>query len=361
MKKAFFLAAGIAAAIAGLTACNKDLTPDVVLPQNQEELGTLSFEIMPAEDVAVTKAVSAYTTAQTYEAQVNKVQILVFGSDGAINFYKNLGSSTSGSISTTAGTKTVWAVVNGPDLSSVGTLSALQATAVDLSANSTTASTGFVMAGSSTCTVSSGATASCAVTVSRLASRVALTSVVNNLPSSYGAITINRVFLSNVVGNQNLAGSASASTWYNKNGRADESTRNTAHIIDGSTYKASCEALTYKGVVSSLANGGTYSPSTPLLFYSYPNSSTTAPAGFQSTFAAQRSVLVVVATISGTTYYYPVVLDDAVLARNTAYTVGLTITGLGSSDPNTPVTKGSISASVTVSGWSSGATYDETI
>ena len=64
MKRSlFFFAAATAAALAGLTACNKDLTPDVVLPQNQEELGTLSFEIMPAEDVAVTKAVSAYTTA----------------------------------------------------------------------------------------------------------------------------------------------------------------------------------------------------------------------------------------------------------------------------------------------------------
>ena len=217
------------------------------------------------------------------------------------------------------------------------------------------------MAGSSTATVSSGSSASCAITVSRLAARVALTSVVNNLPSSYGAITINRVFLSNVVGNQNIAGSAAVSTWYNKEGRADESTRNTAHIIDGSTYKASCESLTYRNVGNSVSNGSSLTPSTPYLFYSYANSATTAPNGFSSSFAAQRSVLVVVATVSGTTYYYPVVLDDAVIARNTAYTVGLTITGLGSDDPNKPVSKGNLTASVTVSGWATGATYDETI
>ena len=77
------------------------------------------------------------------------------------------------------------------------------------------------MAGSSTVSVTNGGTASCAITVSRLVSRVALSTVVNKLPQSYGAITIDRVFLCNVVGNQNLAGNAAASTWYNKNGRAD--------------------------------------------------------------------------------------------------------------------------------------------
>ena len=81
-----------------------------------------------------------------------------------------------------------------------------------------------------------------------------------------------------------------------------------------------------------------------------PNSSTAAPSGFLSTFAAQRSVLTVVATISGKTYYYPVVLDNATLERNKSYTVGLTITGLGSEDPNKPVEKGSLTASRTGQG-----------
>lgn len=347
------------AACAALAACNKepiDINPTI---ESQGE-GVITFSIS-AEQAPLTKAVSAYTTAQTYESQVNKVQIFVFGSDGAINFYQNLGTKTSGSISTTSGAKTVWAVVNGPDLSSIGKLSDLQAKAVALSENSTTAATGFVMAGSNSVTVANGTAANCAITVSRLVSRVALVNVINKLPSSYGAITIDRVFLSNVVGNQNLAGNASASTWYNKEGRADESTRNAAHIIDGSTYKASCEALTFKNVAQSVANGATHTPTTPYLFYSFPNSSTTAPAGFKSTFAAQRSVLVVATTISGKQYYYPVVLDDATLDRNKTYTVGLTITGLGSEDPNQPVVKGNLSASITVSGWTAGAVYDETI
>jgi len=358
MKKIFLFAA---AALVGLAACNKlNDAPAAPAEEVIEGEGVISFSIAK-EDGPVTKAVSAYTTAQTYETQVNKVQILVFNSDGSIAFYKNNGTSLSGSISTTAGAKTVWAVINGPDLSSIGTLSALQSKAVDLSANSVTASTGFVMAGSGSCTVSTTGTATCPITVSRLVSRVALTQVTNSLPASYGALKVERVFLANVVGNQNLAGSASASTWYNQQGRMDESTRNTAHIIDGSTYTASCPTLTYKAASLNVANGSTQSISAPYLFYSYPNSATAAPSGFTATFSAQRSVLVVAATVGGSLYYYPVILDSAVLARNTTYTVGLTITGTGSSDPDKAVDKGAMTVNVTIAGWSSGATYDETI
>ena len=110
-----------------------------------------------------------------------------------------------------------------------------------------------------------------------------------------------------------------------------------------------------------MANGASHAPSTPYFFYSYANSSTASPSGFNATFAAQRSVLVVVATVDGAICYYPVVLDDAALVRNTTYTVGLTINSVGSTDPNKPVEKGAINVTVTVAGWQAGATYDETI
>jgi len=339
-------------------SCNKENT----LSEQKDSLEGTMVLSLEFPDVPQTKAVSAYTAAQTYESQVNSVQILVFNSNGTLDKYVNAGSSTSGiSISTVTGSKTVWAVVNGPTLSSIGNLSSLKSTTINLgSNNSITASTGFIMAGSNTCTVGASST-SCTITVSRFVSRVALQSVKNSLPSAYGAITVNAAWISNVVGNQNLEGSASASTWYNKFGRADETTQTSSHIIDGSTYKASCPDLTFKSIGSSVSVGSTHTPSTPYLFYCMPNSSTTAPTAFSTTFSAQRTVLVVKATISGTAYYYPIPLDDAAPARNAAYTVALTITGLGSTDPNVPVSKGSLTASISVAGWSSGTTYDETI
>ena len=358
MKKIFLFLA--AASLIGMTACNKPEERSSSTRESRPE-GTISFRLTPEDGPApATRAVSAYTTAQTYETKVNKVQVFVFNADGRLAAYKDNGTSLTGTISTTAGEKTVWAVVNGPSLSSVTTLSALRETAVDLSANSTTATTGFVMAGSGTCTVSGTGSVDCSFHVSRLASRVALVSVDNKLPSSYGALKIERVFLCNVVGNQNIAGDAAPATWYNQDGRKDESARNTTHIIDGGTYKASCETLTYRSVGQSVANGASHAPSTPYLLYAYPNSSTVAPDGFADPFTAKQTVLTVAATVDGKVQYYPVVLSSA-LARNTTYTVGLTITGPGSDDPDKPVTKGSIAVTVTVDGWAAGAVYDETI
>ena len=359
MKRSLLIFAAIGALFT-LASCNKDIEPDSGLkPQAEAGFGILEISVK-GENAPMTKAVSAYTTAQTYESQANSIQVFVFDEAGDLNFYKDLGSTTSASINTTQGAKTVWAVVNGPDMSDIKSMSALKAKAVDLADNSITAAEGFVMSGSNTCNVTaSGAT--CAVTVKRLAARVALVSVKNDLPASYGALKIERVWLSNVVGNQNIEGAASPATWYNKEGRADEATRNAAHIIDGSTYKASCPDLTFKSVGQSIANGASYAPSTPDLFYTYANTATTAPDGFKSTFAAQRSVLVVAATVNSQLYYYPVILDSGVISRNTAHTVALTITGLGSDDPNKPVEKGGLNISISVAGWEAGATYEETI
>lgn len=353
MKKTFSI---LALAAAVLCSCDKnaDCVPCQKAEENQEP-ATLSVSL--GFDDPETRAVTAYTTAQDYEKAVNSVQILVFDASGKINMYKDAGTAVSDiQLSTTAGQKTVWAVVNGPDLSAVANLSVLQAKAVDLADNSLTKTEGFVMAGSTSCTVSAtGGTA--AVTVSRLVSRVALQKVTNSLPSGYGALKIDNVTLINVVGNQNLAGNASIATWYNKMGRKDGGAQ--ADIIDGSTNKASCPSLTFVAPAATVNNGAAHTPATPHLFYCYPNATSADANGWVSSFTARKTRLVVAATISGTKYYYPVTINTP--ERNKAYTVELTITGLGSTDPDQPVSKGAITASVTVQEWLPGTTYEETI
>lgn len=350
MKTRQLLIAALAAF--SMISCNKNGL-EVQTPQ---QMGTILLDVV--DDDIQTKAVTNYVTSLSYEKAVKSVQVFVFDGNGDINIYKDLGTSTSASINTTAGTKSVWAVVNGPSMSDIKKLSDLKAKAIDLGANSTT--TGFVMAGSASCTVASSEV-SCSVTVSRLVARVALKKITNSLPASLGTLQVKNVYLSNVVGNQNIEGSASPATWYNKEGRADETTRNTSHIIDGATYKASCPELTFKSVDQGITNGQALAPTTPYVFYGFPNSSTTKPNGFNATFAAQRTVLVVTASVDGKTQYYPVFLDKSTLDRNKAYTVELTITGPGSSDPNKEVDKGAASVSISVADWSAGATYDETI
>ena len=334
------------------SACNKKEDCTICYAEPAVLEITLCLEQEPT-----TKA-TAYLSSQTYEKQVNNVQILVFDSSGALNIYKDVGTATSGiSINTTTGPKTIWAVINGPSLASIKTLSALRNTAVDLSNNSTTASEGFVMSGSSEITVGSAST-SVSIQVERLLSRVALQKITNSLPASYGTMTINNVCLTNVVGNQNLAGAATISTWYNKMGRKDGATAS-SQIIDGSTYLASHPTLTFKSVESSVASGASHTPTTPYLFYTFPNSTGNDVTGWATSFTARKTRLVVAATIGGKKYYYPVVIDTP--SRNNAYTVELTITGLGSPDPDTPVVKGSVNASITVLGWTSGTVYEEII
>ena len=89
------------------------------------------------------------------------------------------------------------------------------------------------------------------------------------------------------------------------------------------------------------------------------NNSTSEGNGWSNTFSARKTRLVVTATIGGTKYYYPVSISNP--QRNTAHTVELTITGLGSTDPDILVQKGAITATVTVDPWQNGAVYNETI
>ena len=345
-------------AMAAAVLCSCDKNADCVPCEDQQETGTLAVSLL-FDEGAQTKAVTSFTTSQTYEKQVNKVQIFVFDESGKINIYKDAGTTQSNiSISTTTGKKTIWAVVNGPDLSEVASLAELEDTAIDLAANSTTAATGFVMAGSTSCTVSASA-ATANISVSRLVARVALQKVTNQLPDGYGALTIDNVVLTNVAGNQNIAGDATPATWYNKMGRKDGATES-SQIIDGDTNKASCEALTFKSVKQEVAHGSDLNITTPYLFYSFPNSNTAGSTGWVNPFTARASRLVVTATIDGVKYYYPVTLSKK-LERNKAYTVEITITGLGSTDPDKPIEKGGLTAAITVLDWVDGGSYEETL
>ncbi len=295
-----------------------------------------------------------FVSSETYESQVNEVQILVFDEKGRLNAYKSTKSTEDITITTTYGTKTVWAVVNGPDLASVKTLSGLTGTALDLSSNSISADKGFVMSGSASVTVDKSYVPA-SIDVRRLTARVAVCNIVNRLPSAYPDMTVESIVLTNVVGNQNIAGSAPVSTWYNKAGRQDGGDMNS--IIDGTSYKASCPDLTLKKPGETIVNGSRLEKT--YCFYSYPNNTAADVPGWTNPFTPRKTRLVVTAVISGEKYYYPVVMES--LERNKAYTVNMTITALGSSDPDKKVEKGTISATVIVKPWDPGAEYTETI
>ena len=88
-------------AMAAAVLCSCDKNADCVPCEENQETGTLAVSLL-FDEGAQTKAVTSYTTSQTYEKQVNKVQIFVFDESGKINIYKDAGTTQSGiSISTT--------------------------------------------------------------------------------------------------------------------------------------------------------------------------------------------------------------------------------------------------------------------
>ena len=108
-----------------------------------------------------------------------------------------------------------------------------------------------------------------------------------------------------------------------------------------------------------MAHAAEHKPSTPYLFYTFPNSTSADATGWTDPFTPRKARMVVTATIDGTKYYYPVTVSNP--ERNKAYTVELTITGLGSTDPDTPIEKGAVEASIVVQEWVAGTTYEEVL
>lgn len=326
--------------------------------EQQDEPATVVVNVRSS---ALTRA-EAYLDQQTYEKQVNNVQVLVFDEDGTLNAYKDAGTTvTNITLTSTTGLKHIWAVVNGPDVSGVAHLDELKAIEVGLDANSITASKGFLMVGSVDYTVSNSNAEAASVTVARLLSRVALRSVTHNAPKAYGDLKIVRAFIQNVVSNHTLGNGAAAElAWVNQMGMNAESV-----VINGTTSLASCPELTYAEIGSDVKMNEVYSPAIPDMFYCYPNVSSTYIAN--TTWSPRKTALTLAVQFTGVDQeirYYTIALPDTqsgTLKANTAYTVDVTITGLGSEDVVTPVEKGNYAASIVVAEWSTGAVLNESL
>lgn len=333
MKKTLSIFAIVALAFAAC-ACNG------LEPEKKESTGSLILCIAP--DLSATKAASS-TAAETYEKQVNSMEVYLFDDRGNITKKFALSDFTASSgtyaksVDVPTGTYTVWAVAN--KTLNAATKSDLEAKTVALGENSLTASTGFILAGSNTVSVSASG-ASVSVAMSRFVGRVRLVSVTNEAGS---AVSVSGAFLENVAANQNIAGTAAISTWNNLAGRDGGS----GAVVSSST--ADNPALTF-------ASGNTW----PHNFYGFANSTSPDQKGNGSTttITAAKTRIVVFGTYNGAATYYPVTIAD--FERNKSYDISLVITGKGSDDPNVEPEKGSVSISITVADWVSGqdaATY----
>lgn len=324
---------------------------------SEEPLGSITLTVECDEPAIESRAVSAYTTVEDYEAVVKKAEFFVFdATSGVMNSYLSLtnptvtaGQLAAQTLTCTQGSKHIYAVLNGGSisgLSAVRTEAAFQSKVSDLSHNGRSTDTGFTMIGRLDKTVN-GDNQAASITVKRLAFRVVLQKITNS--SSLGALEVKSVFLINSAKQLSLQMTnestlpITSTVGYNIAGKKTGS----SSFVAASSSTSDVPDMLFQDHVTSIAQGS--SSSTRKMVYGYPHTST----------GTNTPRLVVLASLAGNDYYYPMNIPSPL--ANDTFTIELTIKNIGSSDPNLPVETGSASVTVTVGGWTSKTGIDTTI
>jgi len=363
MKKILFVI-GAVALLVGAGACKK------IDSVSENESSVLNVSWGDQE----TKGVTGQLTS---ESTINNMWFYVFDKNGMLEIAHECtadeinAKKASILCKVDAAAKTVWAIANVPaavrtNLNSKAKIADLEAVSFSLADNNQP-SIGFILKGKNTCTVASSG-GSCTIQLIRPVSKVALRSVKNTLPSPYGAITLKHAFLCNVVGNQNIAGIEAASSWLNQQATPDHGGAN--HVIGTGGYEAQEKGHTFALLGDNVVLGATktypVNDNNGKYFYGMPNALTSEPGnpGYTSSFTPTCSVLMVVATILGTDYYYPIPLKQGKFLANTDNLVDVTLIGLGNTVEEgvfNKIEKATLTATVEVKDWETGSTYTETI
>lgn len=276
------------------------------------------------------------------ENNIANLQIFVFDENGSREYYVNAGGSMTCDIVTKEGKKTVMAVVNAPDLESIGSRNSLLTTTSLLSDNSLGS---MVMTGEVEAVLQDGGKIT--IPVTRIISKVMIKKISTNFSSSANAskvFQVKSIYLINVAGDNTYAASSEPKIWYNKlaNGVNDPACRSFSLLSDP--------------VNETIANKSSYSKEHS--FYCYPN--LISAESFESTWSPRHTMLVVDALLGGVQTYYPIELP--VIGRNKCIIIEeLIITKKGSDYPYIPVTDGSYDVSIEVVPWDELTPYTETI
>lgn len=325
----FYLAAILAAALSSCAKENSSATAETTQPAKL----TVSL------GMDRTKATVADTAE---ESGIKTLSVFVFKGQ-SLDGYGTATSSGTVTLSVTTGAREIYAVVNGGDLSSIGSKDELLQTVSLLSDNS---SDSYVMVGSKSMTLSVDETVE--IAVSRLAARVRISKItrrITDVPSVAALAAedfrIRRIYLCDAVGNLKLGGGAASPVLWLSSRLSSSATLQTS---DPFLYLSLGEG-------SSIAQNGSYD--TPHCFYCYPNSCTS------DSETSRMTRLVVECLIDGTVYSYPIPLG-AVQANRSYQIDNLTITRLGNPSDgddiieegeDDPIEAGSVTFDIIVSDW----------
>ncbi len=279
------------------------------------------------------------------EARVNSLQVFVFKDEQCESSSGVLTGTLSSSIPVTSGERTIWAVVNAPDLGKPSTLTALSTSLSKLSDNELNS---FVMSGSVRQTVRDGGTVD--VTVKRIVARVSVNKVstaFKDARSGY-SVDLQSMYLINVPGDSMYGSVYESTSWINKLAHND----------------ASYDDLLYDDIDEVIKNGKPHV--TSHYFYPYPNVYPQVEDNFSDTWAPRGSILVLqvrllndvgnpvdLSKTGQTVGYYPIVLP--VIERNKTYTIGeVILTKLPGLVPYKPIETGESYVNIVVNEWEDG-------
>lgn len=276
------------------------------------------------------------------EDNIKNLQIFVFDEGGAKEYYLDAGASSTGDIVTKEGKKTVMAVVNAPNMESIGTRTALLTKSSLLSENSLGS---MVMTGEVEAVLQDGG--SIAIPVTRIISKVMIKKVTSAFTSSNNAskeFRIKSIYLLNVAGDNTYAATSEPTIWYNK-------------LMEGRNDPA-CQSfqLLSDPVNATIPYRSSYTKEHS--FYCYPN--LISNESFESAWSPRHTMLVIDASLGGEQTYYPIELP--VIGRNKCIIIEeLVVTKKGSDYPYVPVRDGSCTVTVQVVQWDVILDYTETI
>lgn len=334
-----------AAGLCCLAACHS-LEPAAGIPDE----GSLILSVQ-GSDGPLTKA-DANTGPMGNEAAIDSIQTFLFSSDGSL--YRRIclrnNQFTESLSRVKTGIYSIVAVANAPALTTITNRSELESTAINLGMNDT--QHGFLMFGADTVEVIAGSSAvQSTVTVSRYVGRVRLVSVKNNLPAAYGSLSVDYAFLENAYGRWTYGAQGVPDTYVNLRGR----TKSSETVLITESSLAEYPALTFKSLAQNVAAGATGAVNAP--FYTLPNRHAAGSDNFTATTSGEHCARLVVHVSYGNQgWYYPVTIGN--LERNKTYDVSFSISGPGVSDPDQPVTTGSLSVTVNVDTWKSGGVIE---
>ncbi len=419
MKRIVLFLASAALAVAAALSCNKVENP--VEESGEGEYTEVTFNVNVGGVDVQTRAAGDLTGSES-ENKLTTVDIFVFENDesGKLAAYKQYGINEIDGGKMTMKLKTrveykVYAFANA-DLYELDNEESLLGHVLYLESDNSNIANDYGLIAMSDAIIKTFTddNTTLDIMVNRVAARVRLVKVTNNLPAAAGAVTIKSVFLSNVVGEWCKSG-REIRTWHNQYGRVTTPSQTEQgmyyvglKVINIVPDRAECGNATFRSINASISTGESYD-TPPVSLYCYANNSEIVPDGldddleymfnyprhyenlddqglddarrmeeekvryWRAHFDGQHTMLVVETEIGGETYYYPIDLNKRINANNISvdgivpnvgiesnhtYDVSLAINNYGTDEPNKEISTLSANYQVSVGNWDDGGTID---